>query len=295
MTRYERLLDRLERGERILIDGATGTEIERLGVPQLDNAWNGGGALSHPDIVREVHEGYIRHGAEIIISNTFATSRHALRDAGVEHDFEAYNRRGVELACEARTRSGKHDVLVAGGVSYWSWTGNHPPLDSLRTSITEQAQIMAEAGADLLMLEMMVEIDRMLVTLEAAQTVGLPIWAGLTCEPDATGTICLEKGEPLTDALTVLANRNVPLVSIMHTDVKYIDACLDVLDEHWPGLVGVYAHSAEYGDGKWIYDDQISPEGYAEYSRNWLARDVRVIGGCCGIGTDHIAVLESLV
>ncbi len=295
MTRYESLLGRLERGAHILIDGATGTEIERRGVPQLDNAWNGGGALSHPDIVREVHEDYIRHGAEIIISNTFATSRHALRDAGVEHDFEAYNRRGVELACEARERSGKPDVLVAGGVSYWSWTGNHPPLDSLRASITQQAQIMAEAGADLLMLEMMVEIDRMLVTLEAAQTSGLPIWVGLTCEPDAAGTICLEKGEPLTDALAVLADRNVPLVNIMHTDVKYIDACLNVLDTHWHGLVGVYAHAAVYGDGKWIYDDQISPEAYAAYSRNWLARGVRVIGGCCGIGTDHIAVLETIV
>ena len=103
MDRYEKLIDRVHRGERVLIDGATGTEIERRGVPQLDNAWNGGGALSHPDVLRAVHEDYIREGAEIVISNTFATHRHALRDAGVEDQFEDLNRRGVELAIEARS------------------------------------------------------------------------------------------------------------------------------------------------------------------------------------------------
>ena len=65
MTAYEKLMNRVAAGERILIDGATGTEVERRGVPQLDNAWNGGGALSHPDVVRQVHEDYLREGAEM--------------------------------------------------------------------------------------------------------------------------------------------------------------------------------------------------------------------------------------
>ena len=105
MNRYERLMDSIRAGGTVLIDGATGTEVERRGVPQLENAWNGGGALSHPDVLRSVHEDYIREGAEIVISNSFATHRHALRDAGVEDDFEALNRRGVELAIEARERA----------------------------------------------------------------------------------------------------------------------------------------------------------------------------------------------
>ena len=155
-------MNRIANGERILIDGATGTEVERRGVPQLENAWNGGGALSHSDVLRSVHEDYIREGAEIVIANTFATHRHALRDAGVEHQFEAFNRRGVELAMEARERMQAPDVLVAGGLSYWSWSGNWPAPEGLRTSTEEQASIMAKAGADLLMLEMMVDIDRML-------------------------------------------------------------------------------------------------------------------------------------
>ena len=139
-----------------MIDGATGTEVEKRGVPQLENAWNGGGALSHPDILREIHEDYIRAGAHIIISNTFATHRSALEDAGEAHNFEAYNRRGVELACEARERSGAEHVLVAGGLSHWTWIDNDPPVEKLKDAAREQAAIMADAGAELLMLEIKV-------------------------------------------------------------------------------------------------------------------------------------------
>ncbi|MGI9464701.1 MAG: homocysteine S-methyltransferase family protein [Aestuariivirgaceae bacterium] len=295
MNRYDKVMHRIRGGGRILIDGATGTEIERRGVPQLDNAWNGGGALSHPDILRKVHEDYIRQGAEIVISNTFATSRHALRDAGVEDQFERFNSRGVELAIEAREQLQRPDVLVAGGISYWSWSGDHPPLDALQDGVAQQAVIMAAAGADLLMLEMMVDIDRMMVTLEAAQASGLPVWAGLSCEPDAANAMCLVNGEPLSDALAALSGEGVPLVSIMHTEVGHIDACLDVMQDHWSGPIGVYAHTGDYADGKWIFDDTISPGDYAAGSRRWLARGVQVIGGCCGIRVDHIAALSEAV
>ena len=98
----DRLMDRLGAGELVVIDGATGTECERRGVPKLDGAWNGGAALSHPDVVRQIHRDYLEAGAELIIANTFATHRHALELAGVADDFVAYNRRGVELAVQAR-------------------------------------------------------------------------------------------------------------------------------------------------------------------------------------------------
>ncbi len=295
MSNYESLMRRVRDGERILIDGATGTEVERRGVPQLDNAWNGGGALSHPDILREVHQDYIRQGAEIVISNTFATSRHALRDADVEARFEALNRRGVELAAEARHRMERPGVLVAGGISYWSWTGNRPTLSALRRDVGAQAGIMSAAGADLLMLEMMVDVDRMLVTLEAARASGLPVWVGLSCAPDAAGDPCLLNGEPLVDALAAIEQKGVPLVSIMHSEVEHIDGCLDVLQEHWAGPIGVYAHTGRKPQKAWSFEEAISPSGYASHCERWLGRGVQVIGGCCGMGVDHIAALRKLV
>lgn len=294
MNRYQQLIDRIGAGEKILIDGATGTEIEHRGVPQLENAWNGGGALSHPDIVRQVHADYIREGAEVVISNTFATSRHALRDAGEDDKFEMYNRRGIELACEAREQMGAQSVLVAGGISYWSWSGDHPSLDDLHQSIGIQAQTMASAGADLLMLEMMIDIDKMLVTLEAAQSANLPVWVGLTCEP-INGEMCLRNGDKLVDAIDELKNRNVPLINIMHSNVEYVDGCLDVLDEHWPGHTGIYAHTGKFENDHHLANTVMSAEDYARYGGSWLQRNVQLVGGCCGFGIGHIAALRKIM
>lgn len=295
VSRYDRLMSRISNGERILIDGATGTEIERRGVPQLENAWSGGGALSHPDILRTVHEDYIREGAEIVISNSFATHRQALRAAGVEDQFETLNRRGVELAMEARDRMQAPDVLVAGGISYWAWAGEWVTSPELSASAAEQAAIMGDAGADMLMLEMMVDIERTLVTLESAQKSGLPVWVGFSCKSDEAGTMVLLHDEPLADALDALKDKNVPVVSIMHTSVQHIDPCLDVVEDHWSGPVGVYAHSARWENGVCYYDVTASPQEYASHSKAWLGRGVQVIGSCCGLGVGHIHALKPLV
>lgn len=295
MSRYSELMQRIRAGECILIDGATGTEIERRGVPQLDNAWNGGGALSHPQILREVHEDYLQIGAEIIISNNFATHYYALRDAGETERFEDYNRRGVELAIEARDRTKKPNALVAGGISYWSWAGNHPSLADLKAATERQVEIIADAGAELFLLEMMIDIDKMLILLDAAQATGLPVWVGFTCAPDAEGVVRLRNGEPLHDALAALEGRQVDVVNIMHSEVEHIDTCLEALQSHWSGAVGVYAHSSKSVNHHWIFDNTISPADYCSAAQGWIDRGVSVIGGCCGIEPRHIEKLAKLV
>ncbi len=295
MSRYSKLMQRIHAGECILIDGATGTEIERRGVPQLDNAWNGGGALSHPEILRAVHEDYLRLGAEIIISNTFATHYYALRDAGEAKHFEDYNRCGVELAIEARDRIQKSNALVATGISYWSWSGNHPTLENLKAATERQVETLAGAGAELFLLEMMIDIDKMLILLDAARSTGLPVWVGFTCEPNAQGVVCLRNGEPLSDALAAIEDRQVDLVNIMHTEVEDIDICLEAVQSNWSGPIGVYAHSSDSVDHRWIFDNTISPADYCAAARRWIDRGVRVIGGCCGIEPRHIEQLAKLV
>ena len=293
MNRYEALMARLASGEQILIDGATGTEVERRGVPRVKHAWNGGGAKTHPDVLRAIHLDYIETGAQVIISNTFATSRHNLQEAGWEADFDLLNRRGVELAVEARTQSGQDHVVVAGGISHWDFNSNPPSLAALRVNSEDQAAIMAEAGADLIMLEMMAHTDKMIVVLEAAQKTGLPIWAGLSCDLDQDGTPKLWHQGTLAEAIAMLVDKNIPLINIMHSEVDYIDACLDVMQSQWDGLTGVYAHSGEHKDGLLLFDTVISPHDYAAAADRWLTRGVNVIGGCCGVGVSHMQLLKA--
>ena len=81
----------------------------------------------------------------------------------------------------------------------------------------------------------------------------------------------------------------------MHTEVDLISECLDVLDANWDGFVGVYAHTGLYKNPEWIFDDIISPEDYAEASKAWIERKINIIGGCCGIRSEHIKCLNTLI
>jgi S-methylmethionine-dependent homocysteine/selenocysteine methylase len=295
MDRYQFLMQRLRYGDHILMDGATGTEIERRGVPMVDNAWNGAGALTHPEVVRQVHEDYIRCGAQIVITNTFSTSRHVLQDADLEEHFEYLNRRGVELAQEARANMQAPNVLVAGGITHWSHTGTPPPTQVLRANAEEQTAIMAEAGADLILLEMMSDIETTLILLTASKKSGLPVWVGFSCKLDEQGVVRLLGGTTLVEGIMAIKDKDVPLVCIMHTEVHDIDSCLDVLEGSWLGPVGVYAHSGDWVAPNWIFDDTISPEEYASAAASWIQRGVQVIGGCCGIGFEHIQLLANII
>ena len=172
------LRDRLAAGDIVLIDGATGTELERLGVPMREGAWCGDVVRTHPDVLRAVHEAHIAAGAELIITNTFAAHRHLLAFGGIEQHFELLNRRSVEVALEARDRAGNPDVAVAASMSTSRQGGTPPPLAVARDNFAEQAEILAAAGADLFVLEMMRDLDETQLCIDAAAATGLPIWLG---------------------------------------------------------------------------------------------------------------------
>ena len=295
-VRYEAIWERICQGERILLDGATGTECERRGVPQVVNTWNSGAARSHPEIGRAIHEEYIECGAEIIITNTFSSSRHCLRSAGIEDRFEALTSAAVRLANEARSASNKSGLLVAGGITHWIWTKDKPSIKELETTTRDQAALMASGGCDLIMLEMLSHVDRLLACVDGAKASGLPVWAGVSAKP-IDGRMCLLGGEPLEDALAALNEKDVPLISVMHTEGGHIDACLDILNTHWHGAVGVYAHVCRFSedDTTAIFDDMISPADYAQASKRWMDQGVQVIGGCCGVRKEHICELRQVV
>src|SRR5262245_53687633 len=153
------LFDRIARGDVIILDGAMGTELQRRGVPMDRVAWSAMALETHPDVIRTIHEDYVRAGADIIITNSFGSSRHVLEAAVLGNMVAALNRRAVELAKEARERAGAgRDVAIAGSISSWIAEGearNAPAAAAARASYSEQADLLAAAGVDLLMLEMM--------------------------------------------------------------------------------------------------------------------------------------------
>lgn len=289
------LSDRLARGELILIDGATGTDLERRGVPMVEHAWCGDSARTHPDDLRAVHLAHIEAGAELIIANTYASSRHVLEQAGVDEHFELLNRRGIEVAIEAREVSGRSEVVVAGSISTTQQGFDLPPLEVARANYLEQAHIQAEAGADMIILEMMRDIEHTQAAVDAALSVGLPIWLGISCVVEDGVPWMFNKTVTVADFLPTIDPKSIELLAVMHTETAEIDACLDVIDDGWDGPVGVYAQSGEFDPPVWVFIDVISDADYAEACMRWIERGVQVIGGCCGIGHEHISHLRPLI
>lgn len=282
----------MEGGDVILMDGGTGTELEKRGVPMDNAAWCAAALATHPDVVRGVHEDYIRAGAEVIITNTFPAAKHVLQEAGIGDRFRELNARAAELAREARENAAEGPVYIAGSISTFPARldyGYDPDEKEARANYTEQAEILAESGVDLIALEMMRDLEGTKYAVEAAATTGLPIWLGFSCQRAEDGTLVLWTArDTLGDALKELPLHKVGLISMMHTQVEDTVPALQEIQEHWEGPLGAYPHRGEFIMPHWQFIDTISPENFAAEARRWLELGVQVIGGCCGIGPEHI-------
>jgi S-methylmethionine-dependent homocysteine/selenocysteine methylase len=297
MTTFSDLQTQLDQGKVIILDGATGTELQRRGVPMHGFAWSAAALDTHPETVRAVHEDYIRAGADVIITNSFSTARHVLKPAGLGDHVRALNQRAVSLAREARENAAAgRPVAIAGSIS--SFRAGVASAEQLAASYREQAELLAEAGVDLIALEMMYSAEHVAPAIRATLTTGLPIWVGFSCQVTGDGTVQLLDGSPLATGLRQSLALLAPLslgraaVTVMHTLTRDIASALEIVRQHWFGPTGVYAHSGEWIDPNWQFIDMISPEDYLTAAQRWIELGTQIIGGCCGIGPEHIRLLK---
>jgi S-methylmethionine-dependent homocysteine/selenocysteine methylase len=287
---------RMGEGEVVILDGATGTELEKRGVPMDDAAWCAAALVTHPETVREVHEDYIRAGAEVVITNTFPTSRHVLEPAGLGDRFRELNELAVELAKQARENVAERPVYLAGSISTFSPRDDdalQPSESEARANYREQAEVLAEAGVDLIVLEMLRDVQQSGYAVEGAVATGLPVWAGFSCKRREDGTVVLWDGEnTLAGALEKVPLSGVSVVSVMHTLVEDAPAALGEVAKGWDGLVGAYPHAGRFVMPNWQFTDEISPESFADEALRWIEAGARAVGGCCGIGPEHIGMLR---
>ena len=300
---YKAIEDKLNAGELVLLDGGTGTEMQRKGAPMSGEVWCALATRSHPDIVRAVHTDYIRAGADIITANTYATSPLILQAHDMLDQMAELDGMAVRLALEARDASGDRPVAVAGSMSVM------PPVipgtDKIRTdfSMTEQdlrplfqrkAEVLAEAGVEMIMMEMMRDLDNSLWASEAAVATGLPVWMGIAVRAREDGQLTGFNRENylLADLVEPLMATGARVAMIMHSSVPDTDAALPMVFEHWSGPVGAYPESGYFTIPDWVFGE-ITPEEFATKCAEWRAHGVSVLGGCCGITPDHIAAARA--
>ena len=299
--RYERLRERLTAGETIILDGPTGTELQRRGAPMDPAAWCGPTTLENERLLRAIHADYIAAGADVITANTFASSRLMLSAAGLADSVGEINERAVAAALRARDAApGGPGVVVAGSLSHMvplkqgtaaSDPAQLPSQPELQDAFHELSAILARAGCELIILEMMYDPRRIPLVLEAALATKLPVWFGASARrgPGGRPISFYQSGEIWLETVAEMIPRTgVDAAGIMHTGAEIVTDALGVIRRHYAGPLMAYPDSGYFEMPDWRFVDVITPQRFEAFCRDWIASGVRIIGGCCGLTPDHI-------
>ena len=277
----------------LLADGAMGTNLFVLGLKQGDapETWN----VSESDKLLGLHQAFIDAGADIILTNSFGGTRNRLKlHTGLEEQCFDLNKRAAELARQAASESGR-DIVVAGSMGP---TGDlYEPIGPLSITegakaYTEQAQGLAEGGADVLWIETLSSLEEVSAAVEGAKTTGLPIV--VTASFDSKGRTMMGLGPSefanamrTLDVIAFGANcgSGTPDLTIAIGAITDQNVADDVI------VAKSNAGIPEFLGSEFVYNG--TPEHMATYAT--LARDLgaKIIGGCCGTTPEHLKAMHN--
>src|SRR5579883_528302 len=291
--------------ERVVIyDGAMGTSIQKFN-PTLYDYWGQENcseilALSRPDIIRQIHASYFDAGADVIETNTFGGSRIVLAEFGLQDRVEEINKTAVKLAREVAdsysTKTRKRWVAGSLGPTTKLPSLGHISFDEMVSIYVEQAVALIEAGVDLLLVETSQDLLQTkigtIAMLEAMKKTGkrLPLQVQVTLANEE-GTMLL--GTDIGAALTSLEPYDIDIFGLnCATGPKEMNDAVRYLGLYSPKQISVLPNAGipRNEGGKPVYD--LTPAELVEYHKLFISEyGVRVVGGCCGTGPDHIRAL----
>lgn len=297
--KYDVIRRKLARGEIIILDGGTGTDIQRRGAPMSGETWCADVNLTHGDIVKEVHLDYMAQGADIVTANTYATSPLNFSHIGRVDDVNKIDAVAVAIAKAAVADS---DVCVAGSMSTMrpmqlgtdrndlavEW-----PEEEARALFAMKAKGLKDAGVDLIMMEMMRDADYAILACEAALATGLPVWIGIAVEKREDGQLAGfgRSDQLLSNFAQALAALKPDVICIMHSSPEDTGPAIEILKQSWSGPIGAYPESGYFKSPDWVFTE-ITPAELLGSAKTWQQQGVTIFGGCCGIGPAHIAALH---
>jgi len=281
----------IESGRALLMDGAMGTELYAKGtfINKCFEELN----LTSPALVVEVHQAYLRAGADIISTNSWGGNRFKLSGHNLHDKVREINHKAAEIARNAIKAAGRDGIFVAGsvgplGVRIEPW--GPTSFDEARHAFAEQIQALVSGGIDLISLETFSDISELQQAVLAAREVapGIPVIAQIAINPDGKSLM----GTPLEWAMKKLDEWEVDVVGLncsvgpqpMMTALPKIRATTNR-----PLCVQPNAGMPKLVEGRTFY--MSTPEYFAEFTKGFLQSGVNIIGGCCGTTPDHIRAM----
>ena len=265
-------------------DGAMGTMILEAGIPMewcFEEL-----CITQPDLIRGIHEKYVNAGARLIETNSFGGNAVRMAKHGCDHRVNEINWTAAKLAREMT--HGK-DIFVAGSVGPLGLTAGQAKEQGIDRKAVFQEQIGAllDGGVDLIFLETFTDLDELLLALHVKQSLHhCPVVCSMACSDEGR----LPNGMPLPEAFKKLRAAEADIVGA--NCLNGPQAMLRLFHRlPVDGLLSAFpnAGSPKYHEGRFLYFT--TPEYFANSARMLAAEGARLIGGCCGIGPQHIAAM----
>ncbi|WP_212629858.1 homocysteine S-methyltransferase family protein [Pseudomonas sp. KB-10] len=289
----------------VILDGGMGRELQRRGAPFRQPEWSALALTQAPEAVIATHSAFIEAGAQVITSNSYAVVPFHIGE-------ERFAAEGLSLAdtagrlARSAADASAHAVRVAGSL---------PPLFGSYRPDLFQAQRVSEIltpllqglapHVDIWLAETQSSIAEVSAIHALLPQDGKPFWVSLTLQDDGVDEVPrLRSGEPLSEAAEVMAGLGVQHLLFNCSQPEVIGAAIDVARETFARLgadvtLGAYANAfppqpkdAKANDGLDELREDLDPPGYLVWARDWRQRGASMIGGCCGIGPEHIAELK---
>jgi homocysteine S-methyltransferase len=300
---YARVMALIATDRCVLLDGATGTEL--IGVhgqrPEVDeHLWGLTAIVDAPDEVQAVHRRYAELGCDVISTNTWGLPT-ALRNGGVQpldssepvHWMDVARRAG-RLARAATAEAGRGEEIAVA----FSVNGDVDTPDG-RETIRLLARAFEEDRPDLILVETLSLVrSSTYATVEALLDTGLPVWLSFRrCRHGVCGVYGEHWGGPEGDSFGRAARRfeemGVGALAINCVPPDHVTGMLAWLRDFTDLPLGAYPNLGYLSAAGWRHELSIGGREYAELALGWRAEGAQMIGGCCGVGPEHLAAARA--
>ncbi|MCZ2720802.1 homocysteine S-methyltransferase family protein [Marinomonas sp. 15G1-11] len=286
----------------IILDGGMGRELKRIGAPFSQPLWSAQALIEAPNYVSQAHQGFIDAGAEIITANSYACVPFHLGETRYRQQGADLAQQAARIAREMANKS-KKKVLVAGSLPP-AFGSYRPDLfeserahDILSTLFTAQ-----DEHVDLWIAETISSIKEAQAIIHLLKDSTKPCYYAFTLSDDVETSASLRSGESVFNAIEAIITENVDGILFNCSIPEVIEHALretkKVLVQHNKKIpIGAFAnsftpipmdHQANLSVQDYRY---LSPQEYVEFAKIWHQLGASIIGGCCGIGPDHIEAL----
>jgi homocysteine S-methyltransferase len=283
-----------------LLDGGMGQELIKRSSRKPTPLWSADVLLDCPELVVETHRDFIKAGSDVITLSSYTVTPTRLAKFNRENEFEILQKVAVEAAQKA-AQTFNTKPLIAGCLP--PLPGSYRPSERLteQESYTEYQRITEcqFKHVDLFICETMSSVEEACISTTVAKQTGLPVWTSFTVDED-NGEL-LRSGEPILDGAKAVLAKGASAILINCSPPESITQAVEklmVLGVEIGAMANGFVTTEPLKENTTVdvleSRSELTPQKYVTFTKGWLSKGAKIIGGCCEIGPQHIAEINKI-